>query len=146
MYREFSGHQNILEGGVIGNPDDLSLADLHREAWTLVEPMLRAERVEAAELFANLGGTDRASENLREVVLAAFNGRIETVFVALGEQRWGVFDSEERRFEQHAQRQPGDHDLLDLAAVQSLIRGATVYAIPPDEVPGAGAVAAVFRY
>jgi hypothetical protein len=146
MFRELSGHQNILEGGVIGNPDDLSLADLHREAWALVEPMLRAEPMEAAELYANLGGTDRACENLKEVVLAAFNGRIDTVFVALGEQRWGVLDLESQRFEQHAERQPGDHDLLDHAAVQSLIRGATVYAVPPDEVPGGGAVAAVFRY
>jgi hypothetical protein len=146
MFRELSGHQHILEGGVIGNPDDLSLAELHREAWTIVEPMLQAERMEAAELFANLGGTDRASGDLKEVVLAAFNGRIDTVFVALGEQRWGAVDSESRRFEQHAQRQPGDHDLLDLAAVQSLMRGATVYAVPPDEVPGKGVVAAVFRY
>jgi hypothetical protein len=146
MYRDLSGHQNILERGVVGNPDELSLTHLHREAWASVEPTLRAERAEAAEVFANVSGTDRASENLEEIVLAAIDGRIATLFVALGEQVWGALDSEIRRLEQRAECQPGDHDLLDLAAVQSLMRGATIYAVPPDDVPGAGLVAAVFRY
>jgi hypothetical protein len=146
MYRDLSGHQNILERGVAGNPDELSLADLHREAWALVEPTFRIERAEAAEVFANLSGTDRASENLEAIVLAAIDGRIATLFVALGEQAWGALDSEMRRLEHHAECQPGDNDLLDLAAAQSLMRGATVYSVPPDEVPGEGLVAAVFRY
>ncbi len=146
MYRESSGHQNILEGGVIGNPDDLTIADLHREAWALVEPTLRTELAEAAKVFASSSGTNRASKNLKEVVLAAVDGRNATLFVALGEQVWGALDPETRRIEQHAERRVGDHDLLDLAAVQSLIRGACVYTVPPNEVPGGGVVAAVFRY
>jgi hypothetical protein len=47
----------------------------------------------------------------------------------------------------HESRQPGDQDLLDLAAVQTLAHAGDVYAVTPDEVPDARSpVAAVFRY
>jgi hypothetical protein len=37
-------------------------------------------------------------------------------------------------------------DMLELAAVTTLVKGGTVYAPPAGEVPGGGSVAAVFRY
>jgi hypothetical protein len=130
----------------VGNPDGLNLEELRRRAWALVKPRVRALRLDASNDFAALTGTDLASGDVRHVVPAAFDGRIATLFVALGERRWGTFDPESRRLEQHDTYKPGDHDLLDLAAVQSLIREATVFAVVPDEVPDGGPVAAIFRY
>ena len=43
----------------------------------------------------------------------------------------------------HEQPRPGDEDLLDFAAVQSLLNGGTVYAVAADEVPGDGNLAAL---
>ena len=40
--------------------------------------------------------------------------------------------------------EPGDRDLLDLAATQTLLMGGTVFVV--DDVPGGGEVAAVVRY
>ena len=37
-------------------------------------------------------------------------------------------------------------DLLDLAAVQTLLHGGTIYAVEPEQVPGGGPLAALFRY
>jgi hypothetical protein len=42
--------------------------------------------------------------------------------------------------------QPGDQDLLDLAAVQTLFHGGTVYAVDPGDVPDDAPVAALLRY
>jgi len=36
--------------------------------------------------------------------------------------------------------------MLDLAAVQTWLNGGAVYAVEPGAVPGAGELAAVFRY
>jgi hypothetical protein len=146
MYRELSAHQDVLDAAVVGNPDELSLKELHREAWALVKPRVRAIRLEASDSFAALAGTGQASGDVRDVVPAAFGGRIATLFVALGERRWGTFDPESHLLEEHDSHEPGDYDLLDFAAVQSLIRGAAVYAVVPSEVPGGGLVAAVFRF
>jgi hypothetical protein len=51
--------------------------------------------------------------------------------------------------EVHENHAPGDQDLLDLAAVETLAHAGDVYAVSPDKVPGpeaAGPVAALFRY
>ncbi|MDX2243921.1 MAG: hypothetical protein NW224_24865 [Leptolyngbyaceae cyanobacterium bins.302] len=46
----------------------------------------------------------------------------------------------------HNDAQPGDEDLLNAAAIQTLFHGGTVYAVEPQNVPDDAPVAAVFRY
>ena len=36
--------------------------------------------------------------------------------------------------------------LLDLAAIQTMFNGGTVYAVAPETVPDAGDLAAIFRF
>jgi hypothetical protein len=68
------------------------------------------------------------------------------VFVALGEERWGRINVDSRRTEIHDQRQPGDEDLLDRLAIETLKTAGAVYAVPRSEIPGEAVAAAVMRY
>jgi len=69
---------------------------------------------------------------------------VETLFVALGRQVWGVFDPTTGRVELHREAPFGDVDLLDLAAAHTLLHGRTVYAVEPEQVPSNTDVAAIF--
>jgi hypothetical protein len=46
----------------------------------------------------------------------------------------------------HQEAEPGDEDLLDTAAANTVMNSGTVYAVNPDEVPDDGLVAAIYRY
>jgi hypothetical protein len=46
----------------------------------------------------------------------------------------------------HREVKPGDEDLLDFAAVHTLLNDRTVYAVEPEKVPDDASLAAVFRY
>ena len=48
--------------------------------------------------------------------------------------------------EMHNDAQPGDEDLLNAAAIQTIFHGGTVYAVELEEVPHDTPVAAVFCY
>lgn len=145
LYREASSYPHLVEGGITGSPDQLSPEQLHAQAWALVEPHFRRAQENAAARFAERLGTGLASCQLPEVLRAAREGRVEDLFVAVGVQRWGhVAASGE--VEVHESPQPGDQDLLDLVAVETLLRKGTVYAVPPERVPGGECLAAVFRY
>jgi hypothetical protein len=146
MYREVSRYPHLLERGVVGNPDEQSADQLHRKAWKLVEPQFLSAQREAVERFGALAGTGRAANDLREVLNGAHDGRVDTLFVALGVQRWGRFEPQTRALELHDEPDNSNEDLLDMAALQSLIQGGTVYAVDPEAVPGDGELAAVFRY
>jgi hypothetical protein len=146
LYREANSYPHILEGGIEGNPEEMSAEALHEAAWKVVEPHFLKARETAAGQYMDLAKTDRASNNLAEVVPAAQFGRVATLFVGLGLQQWGTFDPESNQVQMNRRPKPGDVDLLDLAAAQTLLNDGTVYAVEPREVPGGSQVAAVFRY
>jgi hypothetical protein len=146
MYREVSKYGHVLDAGVEGNPENVSEDELHRAAWELVRPALTRERREAASRYGHLAGTGKASGQLEEVVPAAFDGRVATLFVAPEQSRWGTYDPETRALHRDGERNADSDDLLELAAAQSLLQGAELHAVAADDVPGRGPIAAIFRY
>jgi hypothetical protein len=148
-YREASKLPNILDEGLTGNPDGLSAEELREKAWEIVEPLFQEDRRRATDRFGELRGTGLASTELAEILTAACDGRVETLFTARGVRVWGTYDLEARtasfQEDQEAQ-QNGNEDLLDRAAVETFLRGGTIYAVEQQEVPEGYAVAAIFRY
>src|SRR5690606_27669341 len=119
IYRSSSGYDGIVEEGIHGNVDEMSLDDLHSRAWACVEPLVRARIERARERFFDLTGTGLASSELDQVVPAACQGRVETLFVASGAHRWGYYVPEEGRVELDVEGRNGSTDLLNLSAVQT---------------------------
>lgn len=146
IFREASSLPNLLAEGVAGNPEELAPEQLHAKALELVRPIFAQARQQAQARYQELAGTGLATAQLEPVVLAAHHGRVETLFVPLGVQVWGVCDLGANRVEVHEEAECGDHDLLDLAAVQTFLNSGTVYAVQPDQVPGEGRLAAILRY
>lgn len=146
LYRQVSDYPHLVEGGVSGNHDAASPEEIQEKAWSVVEPVFTSAQEAAGERFHDLLGTGQASGQLDDVVTAAHDGRVDTLFVALGERRWGSFDEERRAVELSDHNGPGTEDLVDFAAIQTLLKGGQVFAVPPDQVPDGGAVAAVYRY
>jgi Bacterial archaeo-eukaryotic release factor family 7 len=146
IYREANRYPHLVEEVIPGNPEGVLAEELHRQAWEILKPQFREEQENAKALYRQFAGTGRTSSNLREIVPAAHHGRVGYLFVALGQQRWGSFDPANNVVETHEQAKPGDHDLLDLAAVEAFSNRATVFAVEPSAVPAATPIAAVFRY
>jgi len=143
LYRQANTYPHLLEQGIEGNPDRLSNQELHTKAWSLVEPGYRKTLEGAAGLYRRLVGTGKTSCELREVVPAACEGRIETLFVPAQAPKWGRYDPASGVIE-HAQPELGDEDLHNLAAVHVLRHGGAVYAVTPDELPGGTGLAAIY--
>lgn len=148
-YKETTEHPKVQEEGLTGNAEGLSAEELREAAWEIVEPLFLEDRRKAAERYGDNLGTGRSSNIYQDVLPAAHDGRIDTLFVARGVRLWGTYDVEGRkaRLEEDQTRQTySSEDLLDLAAVQTFLNGGTVYAVPQQEVPEGHAVAAIFRY
>ncbi|MGQ4645777.1 hypothetical protein [Lyngbya aestuarii] len=68
------------------------------------------------------------------------------MFVTLGKQHWGSFDPQSVSVQLHEQKQAGDEDLLDLAAIYTFLNGGNVFSVEPAQVPAKVTAAAVLRY
>jgi hypothetical protein len=148
IYHKANTYQALLEKSLEGNPEELSEKKLHKLAWNLVEPIFKEEQKRMLEQFKQMHGqqNDRVSNDLKTVVKAANFGQVETLFVPLGVQRWGRYDSKQNKVILEKKPTLENEDLLDFAAMHTLFNSGKVYAIQPDKLPGDGELAAILRY
>jgi hypothetical protein len=72
---------------------------------------------------------------------------VATLFVSLNRQMRGEVDLEAgtvTTFEE-GEAQAG-HDLLNLAAMQAISQGGSLFVLQPEDMPGGEALAAVYRF
>ncbi|MFH1335371.1 MAG: hypothetical protein ABII96_02545 [Candidatus Zixiibacteriota bacterium] len=146
IYREANTYPYLLDKGVPGNPDRQGIEKLHEQTWFLLKPLLLKTQKEAAARYKQLRNTEQTSTDIKKIIMAAYRGQVEVLFVSVGIQRWGIFDPQRNTVNLHAKMKPGDWDLLDFIAVHTLLNGGTVFAVKPDKVPDGKTLAAVFRY
>lgn len=146
IFREANTYPYLLPGGIPGNPDGLKPGVLHQRAWAVVRSFYDRNREEAAARCRELLGSERASDDVRKIVPAAYHGRVSALFVREGAERWGRFDAASGEVALHEQVTPEDDDLLDFAAAQSFAQGGDVYVLPEAKMPSAAEAAAAFRY
>lgn len=148
LYREANSYPHLVEEAVAVQPQELSLEALHARSWTVVSPLFERAQKQARDVYEHLRGTqsERVSKQVEKVVPAAAFERVEGLFVAVDEQEWGIFDAATGQLERHEEQQPGDRDLLSLAAVQTMLHGGWLFIVESEEVPDDGPLAAVLRW
>jgi hypothetical protein len=146
IYKEVNTYPHLMEAGVGGNPERLSAKELHAQSWTVVRPYFQKAQDEAVDQYKQFISSGRASNRVRKIILAASHGRIELLFVIPDLQQWGTFDPGTDEIHLHKKEKTGDEDLLEFAAIQTLLNGGTVYLVGAEKMPESDPLAAVFRY
>ena len=145
-YREVNAYEHLLDAAVVHDADQLSIEQLHEMAWPLVEQRLRKDRAQVIDRYHSLSNTGRVSSDLEEVLQAATEGRVETLFIKADPWCW-----EEVAGNDSAIVELGDDpryaacEQVDMAAVATLKASGRVYATSQSVVPDSQ-VAAIFRY
>jgi hypothetical protein len=146
IYREVNHYPHVAKPQVEGNCDYLTPYEILQRAWPQIEPVVEQSRHRAATQYVELVSSGKTSEEIQQIIPAAREGRIDNLFVDVHAHQWGVFDPQSNAVELHEACQPGDEDLLDLAAVETLAHRGTVYGVPPEQMPIRKSIAALYRY
>ncbi|MEA5496889.1 baeRF7 domain-containing protein [Limnoraphis robusta] len=148
IYRDITIYPLVLSEGIPGNPDNANPKELHKQAWEIVLPYFQESQEKAAtkyqELMAN--NPEKASRDLKEIITAAYDKRIESLFVAIDEEQWGKFNPETHEITLQPEDQPENEDLLDFATIHTFLNGGAVYTDVPENLPDRALIAATFRY
>ena len=146
IYRGICHYRQLSPVELPGNFDYATDSQLHQRAWELMEPQFLKNRSLAERRWFSGQGTERVTDHLESIVVASHIGRVDTLFIDQQALRWGAYDPATHTCSVHAQAQPGDDDLLNLAAIQTMLQGGTVYCVQSPEVPGGREAAAWLRY
>jgi hypothetical protein len=144
LYRKVSRYPRLAPNGVHGSPDGLKGGELRKRAEEIANAVFAEPLEQALQAYENLGPERRSSE-LTQVVKAAYEGRVAHLFIEEGAKEMGRVDRLSLTVEHHPDPRPGDEDLVNAAAVETMLHGGLVDILPPEKAP-ARVVAALLRY
>lgn len=146
LYRQHSRWPNLAAQTIGGNHDDSTEQELHARAWDIVRETVEAEHDETLRRLdaAKRGGN--AAIDIEDVLLAAHDGRIDTLVMTRGRRAWGRFDAQARSVSKHDGRNGESEDLLERAAVEALRTQSRVLFVEPGRLPENVQQAAILRF
>ncbi|TFH64691.1 MAG: hypothetical protein E4G91_05005 [Candidatus Zixiibacteriota bacterium] len=147
-YRAVNTYPNMLEASVSGNPDNLTVEELHKKSLGVVRPVFSSTLEAARNKYKELTNVSskQACKELKAILGASFYGRVDILFAAVGARVWGTYDPQANTIAISQKPRLGYVDLLDLAAAYTLINGGTVHALDPRKMPDRSPIAAIYRY
>lgn len=147
IYHQVNSYGNLLDRGVISNPDRLQPSELHQNAWEIMEKQTSDSRARAIERYLGLG-EELTSRELEEIVPAAYHARVDTLFVDLEQAVWGSFDPQLDSLSRSSPEDPQSRDLIDLAVIHTLLKGGRILVLREGDSPEISqeGVAAILRY
>jgi len=146
MFRAICSYGNVLPNGVEGNPDRMNPDVLQKKAWKIVLPYFMQEQSKRLDQYINATGQGPSINDLAQAVPAAVDGRVYSLFIAEGLERWGTFDEAEHCVKLAKEPPDGAYDLIEFLVKQTLLTGGNVYSLKPGEMPSDTGIAAVLRY
>lgn len=143
IYEKANSYANLLKEKVPGSPRMWTNDELRLHAWNLVESHFTRQKQASLDAIQQAVAKGGALTDLRDVILAAQQGRIKQLLLVNGQRQGGRVDLQLDAVHLTSYEE-GDVELLNQAATQTLSHGGTVFVV--DEIPGvASALAGLVR-
>lgn len=144
--RQAGRRLRFLDDALVGNPDLASDAELAGRARERVDGEVARSLDRELVRWVESRESGRTELELERIVRRADEGRVDTLFLGGEAERWGSFERDLGRVTIHETREPGDVDLLDLAAGRVLATGGDVHQLPLGTLPEGRAALALLRW
>ncbi len=145
LYRTVNTCPNLSEECVHGAPNGLKGGELHARA---LQAITRAyeKKVDAllAEYNHKVGGG--ASNRLKDVITAAHDGRVLTLLLSDSLEMTGAFNEATHSVKGRQTGTSADEDLINDAAVQTILHAGEVYVVPNGKMPNGAPLSAIYRF
>jgi hypothetical protein len=145
LFQEVCRYPHLINKPLSGNTDYLSDFELHQQAWPHVRSLLESGRSAALErLRESTGGT--RLDDLRQILPAALQGKVGTLFLDPRRDCWGRFDESKGGTVLHDEPLVGDEELLNLSVIYTMKGNGEIVTVADGDLPSGGTVAALTRY
>jgi hypothetical protein len=145
LYRSLSTYPKLVEEGVQGAPNSLKSGEMHARAIKAIDKHYE-NKVDAALAEYNHKAGGGASNRLEDIVPAAYDGRVLTLFIPDLREQVGKFDDSTYTTKGGEDGTPDAEDLVNAAAIQTILHAGQVFVLPDAKMPDGAPLAAVFRF
>jgi hypothetical protein len=135
LYRKVNTNPRLMEHSVQGSPDGVSRTELHERALEIVKRTFPAPLRKVINQFEKYRGSNRVSFSLTEILTNAYAGRILGLLLRKDAERRGIWNEAS-----------GEEDLLNLAALQTLLHRGQAFALKGCGLVDGNDAAAILRF
>lgn len=147
IYREANTHSNIYPEHISINPSDLDVPSLHEEGRNLLQPYFKQHLEKSKERMLQGLAKGKSSSEIIEIIPAAVQGRVDTLFLEKNLEIFGTFNRETNEVEIHPFPVLPAVSLTNLAAKRVFEQGGRVYILEKRDMPDIMSdISALFRY
>lgn len=146
LFRRISHNPLLLSDGIAASPTSLTADALRRRAWAAIEPALLQRLDGLRDDFGREHGRGLGSDDVTQIAEATVAGRVRTLLLQDDRLEGGRLHPGDGRVFAAPLDDPQTDDLFDDLAEAVLRHGGEVLVVPPDRMPAASGIAAVYRY
>lgn len=135
LYRDINSAPNLVMEFLPGNPNDHDEQWLHEKSWVLIEERLNLENRSLVTKFRDEFETPLTGSELEDILGAALNGRLETLFLVEEFDSWGVYDPIVGAAKMGENRNLPNVSLVNRLAIECILRDKKILVLPKGEMP-----------
>ncbi len=148
LYKKTNSYHNLVEKGLGRDPSGYSKEDLHEQSWQFMKAYFERLEEKYRQKFDKAVGADQAGFKIEEIVPAAYDGRVDVLFIQTDQAAWGLFNPQDHHTTLGDVESSQDEsiDLIEFAVVHTLHADGQVIVLPGEKMPAAVKMAAIYRY
>jgi hypothetical protein len=147
IYLDVNEYKNVYSRHISGNPEEEDPLLLHEKAMELLHDRIEEEKRESIASFERELSFMRASYREGDIIPASINGRVDTLFIQNRSSLWGTYVEKTNSVDIDDAKTPNNVDLLNTAAIETKLKGGSVFLLEKDEMPEPRSLAnALLRY
>ncbi|MGF1637461.1 MAG: hypothetical protein ACFCUU_10345 [Cyclobacteriaceae bacterium] len=147
LFQELNKNPYLLPEGIPINHKGVPIEKLKTMAWEVMEPIYHEKLQKYAEEFGEAKAHGKGSDDLKEVAVAAVEGKIERLLVEADKIiAMRITNLTTGNMQNKDIDNPRIDDLLDDMGELVLKLGGDVVVVPADKMPSETGLAAIYRY
>jgi hypothetical protein len=146
VFRRLSQNGALLDTGIDGNPEAMSVDQLRNAAWQAVEPRYLDRLTQLSNTFTTDAAHRKGTSDVADAARAAIEGRVLHLLLEADRVRPGRIDRATGSIADLPMDDPEVGDMLDDLAEAVLRTGGDVVIVPKERMPSESGMAAILRY
>jgi hypothetical protein len=147
IYREANDYNNLQKNFIPGNPEHEDPVMLHEKARAILADCIDRGKSEKTKAFEQALSRQKASYKEEEIIQAAVDQRIDTLYIKNREEMWGTYEADTAKIIEQTRESGQGACLLNMAAMYTIQNNGKVYLLDHDEMPVPDSrLNAIFRY
>ncbi|KAF0227050.1 MAG: hypothetical protein FD133_672 [Erysipelotrichaceae bacterium] len=145
-FNKLSNNPYLLEEGINKSIESLELDEIHSMAREIMDVINSEKTQKLTDAYGSASAASLGSSDLIEVAKAAFESRVDTLFIEEDKIIPGKLDDKNGKIKFGDTDSTNFDDILDDLAELVLLYGGKVYVLPKDKMPSTTGITAIYRY